>query len=92
MNPPSLSVALRPESVLLASSSALARSFYDSMRTSRSSFNIAKRPMSTMLRISAGETSALQRDGETMRDLFWTLFSKLDACCRGTGSYTRLRG
>uniref|UniRef100_V5E5Z1 Exocyst complex component Sec8 n=1 Tax=Kalmanozyma brasiliensis (strain GHG001) TaxID=1365824 RepID=V5E5Z1_KALBG len=77
------SVALRPESVLLASSSALARSFTESMRTSRSSFNISKRPMSTMLRISAGETSALQRDGETMRDLFWTLFSKLDAVLQG---------
>lgn len=75
------SVALRPESVLLASSSALARSFSDSMRTSRSSFNIAKRPMS--MRISAGETSALQRDGETLRDLFWTLFSKLDAVLQG---------
>lgn len=77
------SVALRPESVLLASSSALARSFTESMRTSCSSFNISKRPVSTMLRISAGETWALQRDGETMRDLFWTLFSKLDAVLQG---------
>ncbi|SJX62766.1 related to SEC8-protein transport protein [Sporisorium reilianum f. sp. reilianum] len=77
------SVALRPESVLLASSSALARSFTESMRTSRSSFNISTRPASTMLRISAGETLALQRDGETMRDLFWTLFSKLDAVLQG---------
>ncbi|SPO25575.1 related to SEC8 - protein transport protein [Ustilago trichophora] len=81
--------ALRPESVLLASSSALARSFTESMRSSssRSSFNIANRPQSStttaMLRISAGETSALQRDGETMRDLFWTLFSKLDAVLQG---------
>nr|CDI53407.1 related to SEC8-protein transport protein [Melanopsichium pennsylvanicum 4] len=80
------SVALRPESVLLASSSALARSFTESMRSSRSSSNISNRPKSTtawMLRISAGETSALQRDGETMRDLFWTLFSKLDAVLQG---------
>lgn len=77
------SVALRPESVLLASSSALARSFSESMRTSRSSFHTATRPRSTMLRISAGETSALQRDAETMRDLFWTLFSKLDAVLQG---------
>lgn len=77
------SIALRPESVLLASSSALARSFSESMRSSRSSFNIADRPVSAMLRISAGETSALQRDGETMRDLFWTLFSKLDAVLQG---------
>ncbi|TKY85669.1 hypothetical protein EX895_005209 [Sporisorium graminicola] len=77
------SVALRPESVLLASSSALARSFNESLRTSRSSFNVSTRPASTMLRISAGETSALQRDGETMRDLFWTLFSKLDAVLQG---------
>ncbi|SPO25928.1 related to SEC8 - protein transport protein [Ustilago trichophora] len=84
------SVALRPDSVLLASSSALARSFTESMRSSssRSSFNIANRPQSSttntsMLRISAGETSALQRDGETMRDLFWTLFSKLDAVLQG---------
>lgn len=74
------SVALRPESVLLASSSALARSFTETLRSSRTSFN---RPISTMLRISPGETSALQRDGETMRDLFWTLFSKLDAVLQG---------
>lgn len=78
------SIALRPESVLLASSSALARSFSESMRSSRSSFSLrTSRRASSMLRISAGETSALQRDGETMRDLFWTLFSKLDAVLQG---------
>ncbi|KAJ1028347.1 hypothetical protein NDA18_003011 [Ustilago nuda] len=78
------SVAFRPESVLLASSSALARSFTESMRSSRSSFSFtSNRPVSTMLRISASETSALQRDSETMRDLFWTLFSKLDAVLQG---------
>ncbi|SPO38418.1 related to SEC8 - protein transport protein [Pseudozyma flocculosa] len=77
------SVALRPESVLLASSSALAKSFSESFRASRSSFNMGNRPVSSMLRISAGESSALQREGETMRDLFWTLFSKLDAVLQG---------
>ncbi|PWZ02329.1 hypothetical protein BCV70DRAFT_157446 [Testicularia cyperi] len=77
------SIALRPESMLLSSSSALARSFTESLRSSRSSFNVANRPVSSMLRISANETSALQRDGETMRDLFWTLFSKLDAVLQG---------
>lgn len=35
------------------------------------------------MRLSAGESSALQRDGEIMRDLFWTLFSKLDAVLQG---------
>ncbi|KAN0063376.1 exocyst subunit [Thecaphora frezii] len=77
------STALRPESVLLASSSALAKSFSESFRASRNSFNMGNRPISSMLRISAGESSALQREGETMRDLFWTLFSKLDAVLQG---------
>ncbi|PWN54385.1 hypothetical protein IE53DRAFT_323094 [Violaceomyces palustris] len=77
------SVALRPESILLASSSAMARSFAESLRGSRSSFSVGNRPVSSMLRISAGESNALIRDGETMRDLFWTLFSKLDAVLQG---------
>ena len=77
------SAAMRPESILLASSSALAKSFSESIRSSRSSFNMGNRPVSSMFRISAGESSALQRDGETMRDLFWTLFSKLDAVLQG---------
>ncbi|KAK0551280.1 exocyst subunit [Tilletia horrida] len=83
------SLALRPESLILSSSSALARSFAtdplgksDSFRSSFS--NIAgDRPLSTLMRMTAVESSALQRDTETMRDLFWTLFSKMDAVLQG---------
>ncbi|CEH13755.1 Exocyst complex subunit Sec8 [Ceraceosorus bombacis] len=88
---------MQPESILLASSAALARSFAESTRTSfRSSFGsglanqVASgavgpdgRPYSTVLRLSETETSTVVRDSETMRDLFWTLFSKLDAVLQG---------
>jgi len=83
------SLALRPESLILSSSSALARSFApeqpgktDSFRSSFSNV-VGDRPLSTMMRMTAVESSALQRDTETMRDLFWTLFSKLDAVLQG---------
>ncbi|PWN44869.1 hypothetical protein IE81DRAFT_320842 [Ceraceosorus guamensis] len=86
---------MQPESILLASSAALARSFAESTRTSfRSSFGSGLanqvgavgpdgRPYSTVLRLSETETSTVVRDSETMRDLFWTLFSKLDAVLQG---------
>lgn len=81
------SVAIvRPESLLLASSSALARSFAESARNSfRSSFtglgnlNIGNSAM----RLPSTESNQVERDCETMRDLFWTLFSKLDAVLQG---------
>lgn len=41
------------------------------------------RPLSTMLRLSASETTQVQSEGEIMRDLFWTLFSKMDAVLQG---------
>ncbi|CAO1627775.1 unnamed protein product [Parajaminaea phylloscopi] len=86
---------LRPESVLLSSSTALAKTFGagDSGRFSsyaRSSNQMAfgaerhdSRPLSTLLRISSAESSQVESDGEVMRDLFWTLFSKLDAVLQG---------
>lgn len=99
------SVAIvRPESLLLSSSSALARSFAEGARSSfgstmsmgrasgafigsslsGSSSNMsAGTRTSTVFRLSASETSAMERDSETMRDLFWTLFSKLDAVLQG---------
>lgn len=99
------SVAIvRPESLLLSSSSALARSFAEGARSSFGSNLNAGRSSgafmsasassaatfmgpgartSTVFRLSASETSAMERDSETMRDLFWTLFSKLDAVLQG---------
>ncbi|CAD6900494.1 unnamed protein product [Tilletia controversa] len=83
------SMTLRPESLILSSSSALARSFApdpliktDSFRSSFSNV-VGDRPLSTMMRMTALESNALQRDTETMRDLFWTLFSKMDAVLQG---------
>ncbi|KAE8211658.1 hypothetical protein CF327_g4604 [Tilletia walkeri] len=83
------SMTLRPESLILSSSSALARSFApdplsktDSFRSSFSNV-VGDRPLSTMMRMTAVESNALQRDTETMRDLFWTLFSKMDAVLQG---------
>lgn len=90
----SLAKTLRPESILLASSSALARTFGagGSGRTSYNPNNSTisgasdrhgSRPLSMLLRISAAESSQVESDGEIMRDLFWTLFSKLDAVLQG---------
>ncbi|PWN33264.1 uncharacterized protein FA14DRAFT_147041 [Meira miltonrushii] len=76
------SVAIvRAESLLLASSSALARSFAESARNSfRSSFTGLG---NTAMRLPTMESNQVERDCETMRDLFWTLFSKLDAVLQG---------
>lgn len=76
------SVAIvRPESLLLASSSALARSFAESARNSfRNSFTGLG---NTAMRLPSMESTQVERDCETMRDLFWTLFSKLDAVLQG---------
>ncbi|CAO1630595.1 unnamed protein product [Sympodiomycopsis kandeliae] len=91
----SAGMIIRPESILLASSSALAKTFGDNSRGSLRSSHGARaskfgsmnaghlsstsRPLSTLLRLSASESSQVVTDGEIMRDLFWTLFSKLDA-------------
>lgn len=87
---------MRPESILLASSSALAKTFgagetgrSSLARSSFGSFASASgdrqsgRPVSTLLRMSAAESSQVASDGEVMRDLFWTLFSKLNAVLQG---------
>ncbi|GAA6019965.1 hypothetical protein JCM11491_006723 [Sporobolomyces phaffii] len=39
--------------------------------------------VASLLRLSASETSSLATSVETLRDLFWTLFSKLDAVLQG---------
>lgn len=86
---------VRPESLLLSNSSALARSFAESAQAGfrNSLANDAGMRMSMgtsgswapsgLMRVSALETSQVERDAETMRDLFWTLFSKLDAVLQG---------
>lgn len=79
-------MVMRPESLLLSNSNALARSFAENTRNSfrsssfgQSATSLATTLGSTSLRLSALESSRVERDSETMRDLFWTLFSKLDA-------------
>ncbi|PWN29329.1 hypothetical protein BDZ90DRAFT_230216 [Jaminaea rosea] len=89
-----LANALRPESVLLASSSALAKTFgaerasfgrqsNGALGSGGASSSRNSRPISMLLRVSASETSQVESDGEVMRDLFWTLYSKLDAVLQG---------
>lgn len=43
----------------------------------------ASNPRSSLLRLNATQTSALALSAETLRDLFWTLYSKLDAVLQG---------
>lgn len=43
----------------------------------------ASNPRSSLLRLNASQTSALALSAETLRDLFWTLYSKLDAVLQG---------
>lgn len=38
---------------------------------------------SSLLRLTATETTALETNLETLKDLFWTLYSKLDAVLQG---------
>lgn len=38
---------------------------------------------SSLLRLTASETNALELNVETLKDLFWTLYSKLDAVLQG---------
>ncbi|KAL8293460.1 hypothetical protein RQP46_000161 [Phenoliferia psychrophenolica] len=47
------------------------------------SLSHASTQRSSLLRLSATETSELESNVETLRDLFWTLFSKLDAVLQG---------
>lgn len=37
----------------------------------------------SLLKLSASESSALELNTETLKDLFWTLYSKLDAVLQG---------
>jgi hypothetical protein len=38
---------------------------------------------SALLRLTATETNDMEKNVETLRDLFWTLYSKLDAVLQG---------
>ena len=74
--------ATRTESVLFAPA-ALTASFIED--GARKSFSLASAAQLGAVRRAGAqhERSALQRDMETMRDFFWTLFSKLDAVLQG---------
>lgn len=43
----------------------------------------ASNPRSALLRLNATQATALELSAETLRDLFWTLYSKLDAVLQG---------
>jgi hypothetical protein len=51
--------------------------------TSAPSFLSFNNPRSSLLRLNASETSALELNAEILKDLFWTLYSKLDAVLQG---------
>ncbi|KAM0750251.1 hypothetical protein T439DRAFT_356891 [Meredithblackwellia eburnea MCA 4105] len=63
----------RPTSSLAPSSSGITSLSLSHASTQRSS----------LLRLSATETTELEQNVETLRDLFWTLYSKLDAVLQG---------
>jgi exocyst complex component 4 len=50
--------------------------------TGGSTMGAAEHSPTTLLRLSALENSASNADHEVLRDLFWTLYSKMDAVCQ----------
>ncbi|WFD43953.1 Xaa-Pro aminopeptidase [Malassezia psittaci] len=76
------SQSVNTESVLFAPSTLTASFLYDGRP--RKSFSLASAAqLNVQPSTNQQENSALQRDMETMRDFFWTLFSKLDAMLQG---------
>ncbi|GAA5829923.1 hypothetical protein JCM11251_007933 [Rhodosporidiobolus azoricus] len=85
------SSTLRPSSSFFSPSSPNPNSSSSALTTS-SSGNPSDAPSATtymtdgvasLLRLSASETHTLASSVETLRDLFWTLYSKLDAVLQG---------
>lgn len=78
------SAAVPSDSLLFASSTALTQSFLESGHP-RKSFSLQAQLSAARSagNVPSAEYSALQRDMETMKDFFWTLFSKLDAVLQG---------
>ncbi|WFD40365.1 Xaa-Pro aminopeptidase [Malassezia japonica] len=73
--------AARSESVFFAPSALTASFMEDGVRKSFSLLSAAQ--LAEKSKTNQHELSALQRDMDTMRDFFWTLFSKLDAMLQG---------
>lgn len=69
----SLTTTGRPASSLSPSSAGITSLSLSHASTQRSS----------LLRLTVTETTELEANVETLRDLFWTLFSKLDAVLQG---------
>ncbi|GAA5941737.1 exocyst subunit SEC8 [Sporobolomyces koalae] len=73
------SATLRPSSTLVPSFP----DFGASSSTATGAGSWATEGVASLLRLSASETSTLASSVETLRDLFWTLYSKLDAVLQG---------
>jgi hypothetical protein len=67
------------------SGGALTEALHRGSLASLSSLSLANSSgnRSSLLRLTASETSALELNVETLKDLFWTLYSKLDAVLQG---------
>lgn len=75
-NDPKQGSSFRPTSSLVQTGGPLAS-------MSSLSLSYASTRRSSLLRLTASETSELEMNVETLKDLFWTLFSKLDAVLQG---------
>lgn len=78
------SSSMRPPSTLVPSSPELGTSSSSSASAAAAAAGSwATEGVASLLRLSASETSSLASSVETLRDLFWTLYSKLDAVLQG---------
>ncbi|KAK4047934.1 exocyst subunit [Microbotryomycetes sp. JL201] len=82
-------IAARPQSILFAAGAQSGSSSEDGRNplVSLSSLSLSKAGTSkhraSTVRLTAAESNLLEMNVETLRDLFWTLFSKLDAVLQG---------
>lgn len=86
----STSFTARPQSSLLAVSASNAAEERErgtlaslSSLSFSNSNSVSVNPRSSVLRLTASETAAAEQSVETLKDLFWTLYSKLDAVLQG---------
>lgn len=85
-------ITARPSSTWLASgggggagSGAMSEALQRGSLASLSSLSLGNSGgnRSSLLRVTASESTALESNTETLKDLFWTLYSKLDAVLQG---------
>jgi exocyst complex component 4 len=75
--------SIRPPSTFVPASPDLGLSSTSASAAAAAAGSWATEGVASLLRLSASETSSLASSVETLRDLFWTLYSKLDAVLQG---------